>query len=82
MELLIYGLALGFSAAILVPIVAGLSAKVLPTSISQNVSVPTSYPTTGAGILWSILFWGLFLGLSLWAVSLIGPVGRAVRSEA
>lgn len=82
MELALYGGALGLSAAFLVPLIYGFIKGLLPASVTSNVAIPTSYPTTGAGILWTVLIWGGLLGLSLWAISFIKPVGRAIESEA
>lgn len=82
MELVIYGLALGIAAVYIVPILAGLTRNFLPATVQANMSVPTAYPASFTAGLWSIVFWGAFLALALWAVSMIKPIGRAVRSEA
>lgn len=82
MELLIYGAALGVSAAYIVPILAKIFVGFLPASIQTNFTVPTATPATLTAGFWAILFWGVLLGASLWAVSLIRPVGEAVRESA
>lgn len=82
MELLLYALALGFAAAVIVPLLYGFTAKILPTSITTGLSVPTTFPTSFQALGLSIVIWGIFLGLAIWALSYIPKVGRAVKREA
>ena len=82
MELVIYGLALGVSATLIVPLVYGLVRGFIPATISGNVNIPSGYPASGAAILWSVVVWGVLLGGSIWLVSMFKPVGRAIREEA
>jgi hypothetical protein len=82
MEILLYGLVLGIAAALIVPLFYGVVGRWVPTSVGQHIVVPTAYPKTAAGIFWSIVVWGLFLGLAIWLVSLVPPLGKAVREEA
>jgi hypothetical protein len=81
MEFAIYAVVLGLVAAIFVPLLYGQASKFLPSSVTANANVPTVIPTGGAGILWSVLTWGIFFGLALWVVSMFGPAGRAVRES-
>lgn len=81
-ELVIYALALGVVATLFVPLLFGFTKGFIPASIQPNIAIPTAYPTGGAAILWSVVFWGIFLGLGLWLVSMVKPVGEAVRREA
>jgi len=81
MQLAIYAGALGLCAALIVPILYGFLSRFLPASIKAASTVPTSYPTTLQGVLWSVVVWGVFLGAAIWLVSMIRPVGSAIRSE-
>jgi hypothetical protein len=82
MELVIYGLALGVSAVIIVPILYSLVGGLLPTTLTTGVQIPTAVPTTAQAIAVSVVLWGIFLGLALWAVSMIHPVKTAIQNEA
>lgn len=81
-EFLIYLLVLGGLATFFVPLVYNVGGKFLPSTVTPNVLVPTSYPTTLSGILWNVLLWGTLLYVGVWLVSKIGPVGRAISKEA
>jgi hypothetical protein len=80
MEYVIFAVALGFVATIIVPLLYGQASRFLPATLTTNANVPTSIPQ-GAGILWSIVTWGVFFGVALWLVSMIRPVGTAVRES-
>lgn len=82
MELLIYGGALGISAAILVPILYSFVGGLLPASLTTGVQIPTAIPASAQAIATSVVLWGVFLGLALWAVSMIHPVRMAIEHEA
>ena len=82
MEFLIYVLALGVGASLIVPIAYSFIAGKLPASIGTNAMVPTAYPKTAKGIVVSVLFWGLFLGGALYLLSMVKPVGEAIRRQA
>lgn len=81
MELIIAAAGLGVSATFLVPFLYGIVKGFLPATITSSVSIPTTYPSTGSGFLWSTLTWGVLLGAALWAISFIRPVGTALREE-
>jgi hypothetical protein len=79
-ELLIYAVALGILATFFVPILFSATGKFLPASISPNVMLPNTYPKTGAAILYTVIFWGLFMYLGLWLITKFQPVKRASES--
>lgn len=82
MELAIYALALGFAAAVIVPLVYGLVAKFLPTSLTAGVSLPTTFPTSFQALGVSVILWGAFMALAIWALSLLRPVRTAINAKA
>lgn len=81
LEFLIYVVVLGLSAGLIVPFVWGFVKGMLPAQYSASVSLPSGYPTTVEGILWTVLVWGLLLAGALYAVSFIGPIDKALRME-
>jgi hypothetical protein len=82
MELALYAGLLGFTAAILVPLLYGGASKFLPASVTSKANVITVIPSGAAAIAWSIAAWGVFFALALWLISLIPFAGRAVRENA
>lgn len=81
MELLLYMAGLGVSAAVIAPFLFGLVKNFLPASIQSASTLPSTYPSSGAAILWSVVLWGAFLGGAVWLISLVRPVGEAIRRE-
>ncbi len=81
-EFVVYGLALGITAAFIVPLLVSIAKKIFPASWSQMFTgLPSSYPQ-GTGIFWSVIAWGLFLGTALWLVAQLRPVRRAIQEVA
>lgn len=78
----LYALALGVSAVYLVPLIANVIKGMLPSTLAANFNVPTATPATTTAGLWSVVFWGVLLWTAIYIVSMIKPVGRAIRREA
>lgn len=79
-EFALYALALGASAVFIVPILAKIIVSILPASMSTYLSgLPQSYPE-GMAAVWAVVAWGVALAGALYLVSMIKPVGRAVRA--
>ena len=82
LELVIYAAALGVSVVYIVPVLASFIKGMLPATVQANFNVPTTYPTTLQAGLWAVAFWGALLGVTLWAISMVHPVGKALKAEA
>lgn len=55
MEFLLFGGALGVVAALIVPLLYGRASSFLPATITTNANVPTTIPSGGAAIVWSVV---------------------------
>lgn len=81
-EYLFGAAALGVAYAYVLPLLASLIKGFIPASFAADFTVPTTYPKTLTAGLWSIVFGGALLALSVWLVAKVGPLGDGVRKVA
>lgn len=78
-EYLFGALALGIAYAYVMPLIAGLVKGFIPASMAGDFTVPTTFPATLTAGMWSVVFSGALLALSVWLVAKVGPLGRGIR---